>query len=47
MLECRPRIVGRVDVDALDLASVAGSDKGFEGKKVVAVNEEVACIGSP
>lgn len=39
-------VVGRVDVDALDLAGVVGQ-QGFEGKEVVALDEQVSAAGAP
>lgn len=37
-------VVGRVDVDAFDLAGVVGQE-GLEGQEVVALDEEVAGVG--
>ena len=45
MLECRTRIVRRVDVDTLYLACIARGNERFEGEEVVAVYEEVASVG--
>jgi len=42
--KCRTRIVGRVDIDALHLAGVAGSNEGFESKEIVSVYEEITSI---
>jgi len=37
-------IIGRVDVDALDLPGVVGQE-GFEGQQVIALDEQVAAAG--